>query len=81
MERFIANKSASASCNIQPYIICVTNGVNYRYFVQGDGWILNRSDNQNIISAFDLLFKLFYVINVEFPTSLVYFFNFIEAEV
>ena len=44
-------------------------------FIQGDGWFLTPSLSLPV-SAFHLLFKVYYVFNLQFPTSLINFFNF-----
>ena len=75
----IRRTQAAALTNVQPYIICVTNGQTHTYFIQGDGWILHRHDKTTIISSFDLLFKLFYTLNLSYSAPLMYFFNFFEV--
>ena len=37
--------------------------------------------NATIIDAFDILFKVFFVMNVEFPKSLKFFYDFLETQV
>lgn len=41
-------------------------GITDQYFVQADDHIITLSDNSSVM-AFDLLFKSFFVFNVEYP--------------
>lgn len=63
---------------VPPYVICV-GGNKPQYFIQGDGWIIHREDQSNIIETFDLLFKLYTVLNLDYPVVLKNFFHFIEC--
>lgn len=49
-----------------------------RFFIQGDGWLVHRSDKTKFIPTFDLLFKMYYVLNLEYPVILQNFFQFIQ---
>lgn len=49
-------------------------------FVQGDGWFMIPPDTMKYpIAAFDMLFKLYHVLQVCYPTTLKNFFNFLET--
>lgn len=50
-----------------------------KYFIVGDGQLIEVEKNASPLCAFDLLFKLHYVMNVEFARSLLYFYNFLEV--
>lgn len=56
-----------------------TNGSKNTYFVQGDGWILHRTDRSNLPLTFDLLFKIYYVLNLEYSACLKNFYNMIQT--
>lgn len=64
--------------NIQPFIVCIRGSKKDKYFVQGDGWLIEVPDKADPIVSFDLLFKLFYVLNLCYPASLNNVFNFID---
>ncbi|XP_071649997.1 uncharacterized protein [Temnothorax longispinosus] len=68
-----------ANGNIQPYIMCIRGQQRATFFVQGDGWFLNLPHRATSIAAFDLLFKLYQVLHVSYPPSLLNFYNFIES--
>ena len=72
---------AGVSTNIQPYIVCVKGQNNHNsFFIQGDGWFV-KPHNCNPVTAFDLLFKAYFVLNLCYPRELNNFYNFIEAYV
>lgn len=50
-------------------------------FIEGDGWIIDVNDEGNQVASFDLLFKFYYVMNLEWPESLRNFYNFLESHV
>ncbi|XP_033212235.1 uncharacterized protein LOC117169836 [Belonocnema kinseyi] len=77
----VNDDSARVSTNIQPYIVCV-KGQNNRnsFFVQGDGWFV-QPHNCNPFTAFDLLFKTYFALNLCYPGRLNNFYNFIETYV
>lgn len=75
---FAQEKIKMSSENVQPYIICSTSGSICNYFIQGDGWIIHRSDRTNFVSSFDLLFKIYHVLNLNYPPSLKNFYNLVE---
>ena len=62
--------------NIQPYLMLVKGQEKTSCFIQGDGWFL-APPLSSPVPAFDLLFKIYYVFNLQFPTSLINFFNFL----
>ncbi|XP_033208048.1 uncharacterized protein LOC117167319 [Belonocnema kinseyi] len=77
----IQEASATGSIIIPPYIVCTQeeNGRN-SYFVQGDGWLI-KPRNNNPVTAFDLLFKVYFALKICYPAGLQIFYNFIESYV
>ncbi|XP_036138784.1 uncharacterized protein LOC118644388 isoform X3 [Monomorium pharaonis] len=65
--------------NVQPYIMCILGQEKNTFFVQGDGWFFMLPHRATPIAAFDLLFKLYQVLHVSYPLSLLNFYNFIES--
>ncbi|XP_067204588.1 uncharacterized protein [Linepithema humile] len=78
VRQFVTSFISSENTNVQPFIVCVRGSRKNKYFVQGDGWLIEVPDKADPIVSFDLLFKLFYVLNVSYPVSLNNFFNFID---
>lgn len=69
-----------SSSPVQPYIICAMNGRETVYFIQGDDWIIiHRPKKCSLLSTFDLLFKIYYTLNLEYPVNLKNFYNFMEV--
>lgn len=75
---FAQIKKRKYFANVPPYIICI-NGEKPHYFIQGDGWVIHREDQSNVIETFDLLFKLYTVLHLEYPVVLKNFFHFMES--
>ncbi|CAH0547748.1 unnamed protein product [Brassicogethes aeneus] len=75
-ESILSHKSS-----VQPYLIVVSGQSTESTFIQGDGWFIDVNDSGNRVASFDLLFKFFYVLNIEYPESLRNFYNFIESYV
>ena len=74
-------RSAGVSTDIHPYIVCVTEQNNKNsFFVQGDGWF-GKPHNCNLLTASDLLFKTYFVLNLCYPEGLNNFYNYIETYV
>ncbi|XP_051168709.1 uncharacterized protein LOC127286352 [Leptopilina boulardi] len=63
---------------VQPYLLAVSGLQMNKYFIIGDGRMIEIHKNENPLTGIDLLFKLHYVTNVEFSKSLSFFYNFIE---
>lgn len=72
------NMRVEANDNVQPYIMCVRGQQITTFFVQGDGWIFSLPHRATSVVAFDL-FKLYQVLYVSYPPSLLNFYNFIES--
>lgn len=58
--------------------MCIRGQERTTFFVQGDGWFFTLPSQVTPIAAFDLLFKLYQVLHVSYPPSLINFYNFIE---
>jgi len=65
---------------VQLYMIWVRGQEKDTCFIQGDGWfIMPPRQVKSPLVAFDLLFKFYHVINVQYPPYLHNFFNFLEC--
>ncbi|XP_071639985.1 uncharacterized protein [Temnothorax longispinosus] len=65
---------------IQPYIILIKRPSAAQYFIQAGNQTLTL-DNKTLnspIMALDLLVKTYYVFDVKYPETLIYFFDFLE---
>ncbi|XP_024871219.1 uncharacterized protein LOC112454199 [Temnothorax curvispinosus] len=65
---------------IQPYIILIKGPSAAQYFIQAGNQTLTL-DNKTLnspIMALDLLVKTYYVFDVKYPETLIYFFDFLE---
>ncbi|KAJ8671090.1 hypothetical protein QAD02_002349 [Eretmocerus hayati] len=49
------------------------------FFVVAENAIFSRKDTTNVISAFDLLFKVFHVFNLDYPPQILFSYHFIES--
>ena len=58
--------------------MCVRGQKQDKYYIQGDKWLIEVPTKAEPIVSFDILFKLFYVLNLSYPASLNNFFNFID---
>ncbi|XP_044597497.1 uncharacterized protein LOC123274063 [Cotesia glomerata] len=65
--------------NIQPYLILMKGQDCESYFIEGDNWFIDVNQNSTPIAAFNILYKLFYVLNLQYPNSLQNFYNFIDC--
>ncbi|KAJ8678464.1 hypothetical protein QAD02_014251, partial [Eretmocerus hayati] len=79
VETFVKQRRNAEEDPIQPYIYRVKNNKSSNYFVIAQDTIFNRKPNTDIISAFDLLFKVFQVFNLSYPPHLTYFYHFMET--
>lgn len=73
------NLRTEANGNMQPYIMWIQGQQRTTFFVQSDGWFFVLQYLATRIVAFDLLFKLYQVLDVSYPPSLLNFYNFIES--
>ncbi|XP_039310145.1 uncharacterized protein LOC105202987 [Solenopsis invicta] len=78
IQQFVESFISSENTNVQPFIVCVRGQKKDKYFIQGDRWFIEVLNKADPIVSFDLLFKLFYVLNLSYPMSLNNFFNFID---
>ncbi|CAH2085699.1 unnamed protein product [Euphydryas editha] len=65
--------------NIQPYLVLVKGQDTETCFVEGDNWFIKMNQKSTPIAAFNLLYKLFYVLNLKYPDNLQNFYNFIDC--
>ncbi|CAD6233229.1 GSCOCG00012267001-RA-CDS [Cotesia congregata] len=63
---------------IQPYLITHLGQSVDKTFIQGDEWFIGVHPASKTITSFDLLYKTYYVLNVEYPEKLKNFYNFID---
>ncbi|KAJ8668654.1 hypothetical protein QAD02_010317 [Eretmocerus hayati] len=78
---FVESLRKAGKSKIQPYLLVLGNETMPFYFVVAENAIFSRKDTTNLISAFDLLFKVFQVFNLQYPAELDYFYEFIESSV
>ncbi|KAH0540384.1 hypothetical protein KQX54_016725 [Cotesia glomerata] len=79
LEQFARDIRAKSKKNVQPYLVTVASQSSSAItFINGDGWFLNVPDNGNSAISFDLLYKIFYVFNLDYPDSLRNFYNFMD---
>ncbi|XP_051175676.1 uncharacterized protein LOC127290898 [Leptopilina boulardi] len=64
---------------LQPYLLAVFGSRVKKYFIIGDGRMIEIHKNESSLAKFDILFKLQFAANVEFAKSLRFFYNFIET--
>lgn len=64
-------------------MICVVdaNSSQLQFNVVVDSTIIHRQIQSDFVAAFDLLFKIYFVANLDYPGPLKNFFNFIEKYV
>ncbi|KAJ8679997.1 hypothetical protein QAD02_015784 [Eretmocerus hayati] len=67
------------SSHVQPYMLGVGPADRRHYFVVADNLIFSRRDTTDVVSTFDLLFKIFYIFNLDYPEPLNYFYYFLES--
>ncbi|KAH0546737.1 hypothetical protein KQX54_014476 [Cotesia glomerata] len=75
---FVRSVATKKKSNVQPYLITQSGQSVDKTFVQGDGWFINVHPESQPITTFDLLYKMYYVLNVEYPETLKNFYNFID---
>ncbi|KAJ8681986.1 hypothetical protein QAD02_017778 [Eretmocerus hayati] len=76
---YIRNVRREGCTSVQPYILGLGTETKRFYFVVADDSIFSRKNNTDLVSAFDLLFKIYYVFNLGYPPQIQYFYNFIET--
>lgn len=75
VETYICEHRKSKTSNIQPYLLRTGNFI----FVIADNVFFGRMDTKDVVAAFDLLFKIYHVFNLDYPVQLRYFYEFIES--
>ncbi|CAG5075159.1 Protein of unknown function [Cotesia congregata] len=81
LTEYVKNIRQRSKTNVQPYLMVVSGQSCKSSFIEGDGWIINVNEEGNQVASFDLLFKFYYVMNLEWPESLRNFYNFLESYV
>ncbi|KAJ8664380.1 hypothetical protein QAD02_006042 [Eretmocerus hayati] len=76
---YIRNVRREGCTSVQPYILGLGTETKRFYFVVADDSIFSRKNNTDLVSAFDLLFEIYYVFNLDYPPQIQYFYNFIET--
>lgn len=79
MEDYTAEIRKEAKNSIQPYLLLYTGQSGLRGFIQGDGHLLQLPKDSPPLVHFDILYKFFYVFNLQFPPLLETFFSIIES--
>ncbi|XP_063220884.1 uncharacterized protein LOC134530173 [Bacillus rossius redtenbacheri] len=74
----ISDKQKDSICIVQPYMLCVQSETEMKYGLVADGKLV-CFEEAGALNAFDKLFKLHYVCNLEFSKSLSSFYNFGES--
>ncbi|GBP19508.1 hypothetical protein EVAR_102056_1 [Eumeta japonica] len=70
LEQFVQDFRAKSSTSIQPYLVApASQSSSQNTFINGDDWFLNVPDKGNSVTSFDLLYKIFYVSNLDYPDS------------
>lgn len=78
IEEYVEFLRYTSKSNVQPYMIGL-EGPEMFYFVQADEQIISRRQKASFLAAFDLLFKIYFVLDVEYPIGVKNFFQFIET--
>ncbi|KAJ8668473.1 hypothetical protein QAD02_010136 [Eretmocerus hayati] len=76
--KFAKDVVKKSNKSIQPYIICVKGREKDTFFISCDGFLINGHDRHSFAVTVDLLFKIFYVFNLHYPTGLQNFYGFME---
>jgi len=76
---FFADAADNRGVSVQPYLIYIKESK--QFLVAEDRETLCLSPSATIIDAFDILFKVHYVMNVDYPKSLVFFYDFMDTQV
>lgn len=77
----VTNVRKKAKSQVQPYLIWVKGQLerSTKFFLQGDSFLIDLSERIDPMVAFDRLYKLHFVLNVEYAKSLSFFYNFIDC--
>ncbi|KAJ8676900.1 hypothetical protein QAD02_012687 [Eretmocerus hayati] len=65
---------------LQPYLIRAGSR-KPTYFVNADGLLFKKGRRADIVTAFDLLFKSYQVLDVAYPPELENFYNFVSCHI
>ncbi|XP_057323486.1 uncharacterized protein LOC130670103 isoform X5 [Microplitis mediator] len=78
LDQLVSSVTAQSKMSVQPYLVAVSGQSRDCTFINGDGWFISVKDKGNRVISFDVLYKIFYVLNVEYPHSLRNFYNFMD---
>ncbi|KAH0549758.1 hypothetical protein KQX54_013609 [Cotesia glomerata] len=81
ISNYIKEIKEREATNAQPCLILMKGQGYEKFFIEGDNWLMSVGDKSGPIAAFNILYKLFYVLNLQYPNSLQNFFNFIDCYV
>ncbi|XP_057335475.1 uncharacterized protein LOC130674224 [Microplitis mediator] len=81
ISNYIKEIKEREATNVQPCLILMKGQGYEKFFIEGDNWLMSVGDKSGPIAAFNLLYKLFYVLNLQYPNSLQNFFNFVDCYV
>ena len=71
-------KRRESTVLVQPYIICEA-GLQNSYYVAADQVLIFHHDKTDFVKTFDIFFKLYFVLNIEYPILLKSMMTFIES--
>ncbi|XP_031781313.1 uncharacterized protein LOC116416561 [Nasonia vitripennis] len=80
VQEFVKSKRSECTSTIQPYIIQV-DGETPHFYVIADNAILTCNNRNDFTVAFDLMFKIYFIFNIQYPVSLQNVYTFIESYV
>ena len=75
----VNNRFKAATNSVQPYMLYLQ--VAGTFCIVVDCEIICLPPTAGIADAFDVLFKTYFVMNVSYPLSLCFFYNFMETEI
>ena len=81
MPNEVANIRNQSKTTIQPYLVWCKGQCVDAFFLQSDGILIDLPRKVNPMAAFDLLYKMHFILNVEYAKSLSFFYNFMDCYV
>ncbi|XP_031784834.1 uncharacterized protein LOC103316353 [Nasonia vitripennis] len=80
VQEFVKSKRSECTSTIQPYIIQVDDETPH-FYVIADNAILTCNNRNDFTAPFDLMFKIYFIFNIQYPVSLQNVYTFIESYV
>lgn len=77
MPTYVRKIIEASTSTIQPYMIVVKGQGKLSFFIQVDSFFV-EPENGSSVAAMDLLFKMYHVLNVEYPKKLENFYCFVQ---